>query len=64
VWKSHATVLVSDGGKPFELAPSPGTSIVPRLLRVQDVIGNQAHALRTRYKDKKRYAAATSSSVR
>lgn len=49
VWKSHATVLVSDGGKPFQLDPDPGTAIVSRLLRVQDVIGNQALALRKRW---------------
>ena len=49
VWKDHAMVLCSDGGKPFALAPSPGVSSVPRLLRVQDVIGNQAIALRKRW---------------
>jgi NTE family protein len=49
VWKDHGMVLCSDGGKPFAIAPDPGVSAVPRLLRAQDVIGNQALALRKRW---------------
>ena len=49
VWKTHRTVLVSDGGKPFAPRAAQRTWLVPRLLRVQDVIGNQALALRRRW---------------
>lgn len=49
VWKTHASVLCSDGGKPFDFDTSPGEFIAPRLLRVQEVIGNQALALRKRW---------------
>lgn len=49
VWKSHRVVLVSDGGKPFGIRADPGTWIVRRLLRSQDVIGNQALAVRKRW---------------
>jgi len=62
VWKSHAVVLCSDGGKPFGLNPDPGSSAVPRLLRCQDVIGNQAIAVRKRWLvaslERKDYAGA------
>jgi NTE family protein len=49
IWKSHAIVLCSDGGKPFELALDPGESPPSRLLRAQDVIANQALAVRKRW---------------
>jgi NTE family protein len=49
VWKSHQLVLCSDGGKPFSLDADPGTVIWSRLLRCQDVIGNQALAVRKRW---------------
>ena len=49
VWKTHATVLCSDGGKPFSISSDPGQSMLPRLLRSQEVIGNQALALRKRW---------------
>ena len=46
VWKRHATILVSDGGKPLQhkFVP-PGL----RILRYQDVIQNQVGALRKRW---------------
>lgn len=49
VWKTHKTVLCSDGGKPFGLDTDPGISIVARLLRSQAVIENQALAVRKRW---------------
>ena len=49
VWKTHSTVLCSDGGKPFGIVEDPGEIITSRLLRAQDVIGNQALALRKRW---------------
>lgn len=49
VWKSHQLVLCSDGGKPFSLDADPGTVISSRLLRCQEVIGNQALAVRKRW---------------
>jgi NTE family protein len=49
VWKSHGVILCSDGGKPFATSAAPGSSAVPRLLRCQDVIGNQAIAVRKRW---------------
>jgi NTE family protein len=49
VWKSHELVLCSDGGKPFQLSLDPGESPPARLLRAQDVIGNQALAVRKRW---------------
>jgi NTE family protein len=48
-WKTHQYVFCSDGGKPFALSPDPGEAIVTRLLRCQDVIGNQALAVRKRW---------------
>lgn len=47
VWKDHATVIVSDGGAPFDYSTNDG--LVPTLLRYTDVIANQAHALRLRW---------------
>ncbi len=62
VWKNHALVLCSDGGKPFATSTDPGASAVPRLLRCQDVIGNQAIAVRKRWLvsslERKDYAGA------
>jgi NTE family protein len=49
VWKDHQVVLCSDGGKPFGIDTSPGQALPARLLRVQDVIGNQALAVRKRW---------------
>jgi NTE family protein len=49
VWKNHRVVLCSDGGKPFGIDTSPGQAAPARLLRVQDVIGNQALAVRKRW---------------
>jgi NTE family protein len=49
VWKDHQIVFCSDGGKPFALDPNPGQALPSRLLRAQDVIGNQALALRKRW---------------
>src|SRR5262249_53006671 len=49
VWKDHAVVLCSDGGKPFDLDAEPAQGLPGRLLRVQDVIGNQALAVRKRW---------------
>lgn len=46
VWKSHACVLVSDGGAPFESSASANP--VRRLLRYTSVVTNQAQALRRR----------------
>lgn len=49
VWKTHKTVLCSDGGKPFGISMDVGQSIVPRLLRSQEVMSSQALALRRRW---------------
>jgi NTE family protein len=49
VWKSHKVVLCYDGGKPFGVHVSPAQALPLRLLRVQDVIGNQALAVRKRW---------------
>ncbi|HYL57630.1 MAG TPA: patatin-like phospholipase family protein [Candidatus Acidoferrales bacterium] len=49
VWKTHRVVLCSDGGKPFSIAADPGAMIANRLMRSQEVIGNQALALRKRW---------------
>jgi len=49
VWKNHEMVLCSDGGKPFAPSAAPGASFLPRLMRCQDVIGNQAIAVRKRW---------------
>ena len=48
VWKRHRWVLCSDGGKPFHMKDDPGETIT-RLLRSQDLIANQALALRKRW---------------
>lgn len=46
VWKRHATILVSDGGKPLQhKLVAPGF----RLMRYSDVIQNQVLALRKRW---------------
>jgi NTE family protein len=49
IWKHHELVLCSDGGKPFGITLDPGESPPARLLRAQDVIGNQALAVRKRW---------------
>jgi NTE family protein len=49
VWKSHQVVMCSDGGKPFDISTNPSQALPGRLLRVQDVIGNQALAVRKRW---------------
>lgn len=48
-WKSHETVLVSDGGTPFAVAAHARTFLVPRLLRSYQVIANQSQAVRKRW---------------
>jgi NTE family protein len=45
VWKTHATVLVSDGGAPFREEDPP---LINELMRYVDVSNNQVHALRLR----------------
>lgn len=47
VWKSHKTIFVSDGGKPFRfsLAHDP----LQQLHRIHDVMADQAEALRKRW---------------
>jgi len=49
VWKTHELVLVSDGGKPLGLSLDPGESPPSRLVRANDVIMNQADAVRKRW---------------
>jgi NTE family protein len=48
-WKTHAVVLVSDGGTPFRILDRVRTWIVPRLLRSFQVVANQALAVRKRW---------------
>jgi NTE family protein len=48
-WKTHATVLVSDGGTPFEIQARTRTWLVPRLQRSFQVVANQAVAVRKRW---------------
>jgi len=48
-WKTHAVVLVSDGGTPFRILARVRTWLVPRLLRSFQVIANQALAVRKRW---------------
>jgi len=48
-WKTHADILVSDGGAPFELEADAGRGIVPRLWRSYGIFANQAEALRKRW---------------
>lgn len=47
VWKTHQTVVVCDGGKPFTFAKESDT---PReFYRIHDVMANQAEAVRKRW---------------
>ena len=48
-WKTHAVVLVSDGGTPFEIQARTRSWIVPRLQRSFQVVANQALAVRKRW---------------
>jgi NTE family protein len=48
-WKTHAVVLVSDGGTPFEIQAKTRTWLVPRLQRSFQVVANQALAVRKRW---------------
>ena len=48
-WKTHAVVLVSDGGTPFEVQARTRTWLVPRLQRSFQVVANQALAVRKRW---------------
>ena len=48
-WKTHAVVLVSDGGTPFEIQTRTRTWLVPRLQRSFQVVANQALAVRKRW---------------
>src|SRR5712692_2288303 len=47
VWKDHATVLVSDGGAPFDVSQDQG--FLWRVQRYAAILGNQAHGLRVRW---------------
>jgi len=47
VWKTSKYVLVSDGGATFD--PEPDTSLIWRLSRYTNIIGNQVGALRRRW---------------
>ncbi len=47
VWKSHMTLLVSDGGATFDFEPDGG--LFWRLMRYSDVSGQQVVALRKRW---------------
>jgi NTE family protein len=47
VWKSHETVLVSDGGATFD--PEPDKGLFRRLKRYTDIVGNQVSAVRKRW---------------
>ena len=47
VWKSHTTLLVSDGGATFDFEPDRG--LLWRLRRYPDIIGQQVAALRKRW---------------
>jgi len=47
VWKSHETLLVSDGGAPFNFEPDRG--LLRRLKRYADIIAGQVAALRKRW---------------
>lgn len=47
VWKSHATLLVSDGGAPFTFEPDRG--LLRRLKRYADIVQGQVSALRKRW---------------
>jgi NTE family protein len=47
VWKSCQTLLVCDGGKPFRFAKNSDTP--HQLLRLNDVMGDQAEAVRKRW---------------
>jgi NTE family protein len=47
IWKSHAVVLVSDGGAPFGASADQG--LLWRVQRYAAIQGNQAHALRVRW---------------
>jgi NTE family protein len=48
VWKNHGVVFCSDGGGPYTLDAAPGTSLLPRLSHSNDIINNQARAVRKR----------------
>jgi NTE family protein len=47
IWKNFASIIVSDGGKPFTFAKENDTP--HQLYRIQDVIGNQSQAVRKRW---------------
>ncbi|MCP4599817.1 MAG: hypothetical protein GY847_04630 [Proteobacteria bacterium] len=49
IWKRYKTILVSDAGAPFGIAPSVKKGYVSQPLRVIELIRDQQHALRTRY---------------
>ncbi|HEX8128121.1 MAG TPA: patatin-like phospholipase family protein [Pyrinomonadaceae bacterium] len=49
VWKNHATVFCSDGGAPFLPRPRPRALLPFRLMRANDIINNQARAVRKRW---------------
>jgi NTE family protein len=47
VWKSHQTLLVSDGGSPFGYAADRG--LLSRLFRYQTIVSHQARVVRKRW---------------
>lgn len=48
VWNRHQTVLVSDGGAPFEPNPAPDTAWHAQALRAMDIATAQSRGLRKR----------------
>ena len=49
VWKSHAIVLCSDGGKPSQIEPDSGSAIAARVSRTVEIFSDQALSLRKRW---------------
>lgn len=49
VWGRYETVLVSDGGKPFEFEANSGLHLAGQLSRIREIGLNQALALRKRW---------------
>lgn len=49
VWKTHAVIFCSDGGAPFTRTPNARSVLPLRLKRSNDIINNQARAVRKRW---------------
>lgn len=49
VWKDHATIFCSDGGAPFDASAKPWSLLPFRLYRSNEIINNQARAVRKRW---------------